>query len=156
MDNSCVCVICGKGFAARKGAKYCGTACRAVADRKRYEAKKAAARPPDKPCAVCGRLFAPRAKDSRYCSADCRREGVRQYEKQWQEREKERKKERAREQERRKPYAKKKSVKSKLRTPPEVTIEDVCRWQAEYKARTGVWLGYHQALEQMRKEGYAV
>ena len=38
--------------------------------------------------------------------------------------------------------------------PADITA--ITAWQAEHKRLTGKWLGYHQAVEQMRKEGWNV
>ena len=83
-------------------------------------------------CKWCSELYTPRSGVQNYCSESCRKHAE--------------------------AYLRvKKTRKPKPRPlkPGDVpTIEQVVAWQMEYKRKTGKWLGYPQALAEMRKEGY--
>ena len=154
MDELKPCARCGELFAAKSGhVRYCSDACKklAVAERKhrKWEEEKAARKRPDVPCVICGTLFAPRNRVSKYCSDACRREAVRHCYDKYRDQE-------PKADETPKTEKKPKAVPPKPRKKPAVSIEEVCRFEAEYHRLHGVWLGYHGAKEKMREMGYRV
>lgn len=90
-------------------------------------------------CIRCGTVFVCWSSKAMFCSEKCRDHGMEEMD--YPERH--RRHEEARRQMR--------EVKEKP-----VSLETITAWQAEHKRLTGEWLGYHQAVEQMRKEGYVV
>lgn len=92
-----------------------------------------------KKCKLCGMYFFAENNRTQYCSDACRREVERARSFEWNK------------------QAKEKKAAAKATPPqPKVSIHDVLRWAAEHKRKTGVYLDYAKAREEMRKEGYPV
>ena len=82
------CVVCGKVL-ARYQRKYCSDGCEDQVKKERY---KAAPRGPyvstavreDRSCAICGKMMIQATRDRKYCSPDCKAEGVRRKQREYQ------------------------------------------------------------------------
>ena len=55
-------------------------------------------------------------------------------------------------------HAKQEAARLRLQALKErpCSLTDITAWQAQHKKLTGKWLGYHQAIVQMREEGWNV
>ena len=90
-------------------------------------------------CIVCGAVFLCLSSKAMFCSDQCRERGMAELD--YPERH------------RRQEEARRKLEEEKEKP---ASIETIASWQAQHKKLTGKWLGYHKAVEQMRKEGYVV
>lgn len=86
-------------------------------------------------CAVCGQTFLAQGSKATYCSAVCRRQAKRENVASFRQQQRK---------------------EAGVRAKPKVTLEMIGQWQVEHRRKTGQWLGYHPAVEQMRREGYPV
>ena len=83
------CVVCGRVL-GRYQRKYCSDGCEDQVKKERY---KAAPRGPyvstavreDRPCAICGKMMTQVTRDRKYCSPDCRDEGLRRGQREYRE-----------------------------------------------------------------------
>lgn len=90
-------------------------------------------------CIVCGAVFLCYSSKAMFCGDECRSKGMTELSYP----------------ERHERYnACRRKMEETKRTP--ATLETITAWQAEHRRLTGEWLGYHKAVEQMRKEGYVV
>ena len=90
-------------------------------------------------CIVCGATFACYSSKAMFCGKYCRDKGMAELD--------------YKERHRRHEETRRKMEQAKAKP---VSLEAIGAWQAEHKRITGQWLGYPKAVEQMRKEGYAV
>ena len=82
------CVVCGKVL-GRYQRKYCSDGCEEQVKKERY---KTTPRGPyvstavreDRPCVVCDRVMIQVTRDRKYCSPDCKAEGVRRKQREYQ------------------------------------------------------------------------
>ena len=59
-----ICSVCGSSFVSKRpNAKYCGKACKRMAEHPR---------PQTSVCCVCGKIFSPKQARSKFCSKKCR------------------------------------------------------------------------------------
>ena len=67
------CRNCGDAYPrpARQDARYCSSACRNAAWRRRHPTKRKYFRPLHPVCSICGSPFEARRKTARYCSSAC-------------------------------------------------------------------------------------
>lgn len=87
----------------------------------------------EKICDRCFTIFFSESGKERFCAA-CKRKKRQISRKQWQ----------------------KIQTQEKAKTTPKISIDDVLRWSNAYHRRTGIYLSYAKAVEEMKKEGYAV
>lgn len=89
-----------------------------------------------KRCKLCGKEFTVSKGNCRkYCSDECRFKRNQSMKEVYYQ------------------NAKEKRAKPKM---PKMSINDILRWANEHKQKTGVYLDYAKAREQMKKEGYPV
>ena len=90
-------------------------------------------------CIVCDEMFLCHHSKAMFCSEECRVKGMAEMSHPQRN-------------------AKQEAARLRLQALKErpCSLTDITAWQAQHKKLTGKWLGYHQAIEQMREEGWNV